>query len=247
MAYGRSGNHVSANALGRQLKQEMVAHPVKAGVLAVGVLLALWFWIPLVSQMLGYGDNTTPSKPSVAAAAPTPASRAAVSSPSTATSQTQKTPTSPATASQQVPWQQLRAWIAADPKMKSAAWPRTERDPFRPLVDPRPAPRPAPGQQVVQKPVVTPESVGLELTGTLVGSPTSVAMISGKSYRFTHTEDGVASVPPYVQARRNDELVRFTLIAVDRKSVTLARDGRRFRLKLEGVVSEDTMTMTPLP
>lgn len=236
--------------LTQQLKYEATAHPVKAGALAVGLLLAVWFWIPLVAKMFGGGE---PSPAPMTSRAPftsttvTTTTASNLSSNSTAV----KNALSPnsAVAASATKWQELREWMEIDPRMAAAPKLLSQHDPFRPL------PRSTPRQAVLKDsdaeqatiapgPVFTPEMVGLELTSTLVGSTRSVAMINDKTYRLTRTDRGVECEPEFVQAPWNGQEIRFTLVSVLPKSVILESNGHRHRLKLADTNIDEAITIS---
>lgn len=141
--------------------------------------------------------------------------------------------------------------MTADLRMKSAEKLANEHDPFQAVVREAPAlaDKGVPGEEKlpsITRPRVTAESVGLELTSTLVGQQRSVAMINGKSYRLTRTDSGLECEPAFIKLEGGNERLNVKLAAVFAKSVILEVDGQRLRLKLSESDSGNAGTFTAI-
>ena len=231
-----------------QLKREAAAHPVKAGALGLGLVLAVWFWIPLIGKLVGGEESPRPAarKPNGAAVAKSMTETAPNKNAVNAIAATRSLAFGSGASDS---WQRLTEWMETDPRMASATNLVNQYDPFQPFVPPQPVLAEEDGEseaspKAIQRFVVTPESIGLELTGTLVGNKLSVAMINGKSYRLTRTASGPVCEPPYIKIQRNDQELRLQLTSVQAKSVIVEMDGHRMRLKMTKVKTDDAVTFT---
>lgn len=165
---------VNLQKLGKQLKRECVRSPKKAALLGIGLLVAGWFWAPLLQDWFGQKStaSSTTKKPTVAVA-------------------TSANPTAPTTKSVSWDWQSLLASIQGDPQRKSAQTTFENRHPFGAAPPPLVV-EDEPEEQPTEEPVapepapkleMTPAMLGLVLTGTLVGPHLKIATINGENYR----------------------------------------------------------------
>jgi hypothetical protein len=156
---------VSLQRLTRQLQRDFRANRKKAVALGLLVLVAGWFWYPLVFKSKG------------SQAAPPPAPAAAVTTPVVAVS------VAPAAAHSYPAWKDVSQWIESDKRMQpfvtvsgELANPFVARNVETPTVE-----EAQPPQLVAAD--LEPEALGLELTSTAVGRKQRIASISGKIYR----------------------------------------------------------------
>ena len=203
---------VMSASLGKRLQRELKASPKKAGALGLLCLVAIYFWLPLLT---GNKDKTETAK------APTVKSAAVVTATPAAVTETDKTKEIFAAPS----WRQLKDWIQRDPRRASARVAGGRRDPFV-------TPAPPPKEIVIAKETkpepeadVTPQSAKLVLTSTLVGGKHRVAVINGKQYKVGQTIRG--------QANKAD--VQFTVTDISPRIVVVERQGRKYELKLHTV------------
>ena len=167
--------------LSKQLQRDLKKNPQKAAVLALLAVVALWFWAPLV---MGSGEDAT-----------TPAT-AAVTNPTT-TPAPMPTPTVATPKKLETPWQDLAAWMEADPMMQTVelSKPRRERpNPFaaapstlaRRIAAEQREKQEAEEQKVeAAVPVrveIDPRQLGIVVTSTMIGSKRRSARIDGQSY-----------------------------------------------------------------
>jgi len=182
---------------------------MKGAVLGLLVLVAAYFWAPLFAKMLP-GE-----KPPVEAVAP------GYQDGSVATDGTGTTPEAPPAPRRD--WRKLLAQIESDPLTKpaaalAAATLSMGRD--EPIVDDAdvdPATAELAAADAAVK--ITPASVGLKLSGTMVGAGRRVAVISGKSYQEGR------------EVRLTEDLV-FVVAEVTARKVVLRRGEESFVLEL---------------
>jgi hypothetical protein len=204
---------VTIEQLKQRLRREATKNPKQAAVLGLLLVVALWFWAPLVWSWL-------PKDQQAAAAQP--------GQPATAASQPQNdkpTETEPAEAAASGPtWETLAAWMKQDPLMAPATRLAGDRNPFA-GADPVEAAKIAeivePPRREEQK-EWTPDAMGLVLTSTIVGPRKRAALISGRAY--AQGEKIVRQV--------EDARVVFELVEVHPRRIVLARDHARYELKL---------------
>jgi hypothetical protein len=194
---------MNKQGFGKQLQREIKANPVKAGVLALVLLVALWFWAPLVVGLFGGGSK--PKKPAVAAApvaGQTGGTGMGVHPAGTA-STTQQPKWNPS-------WREVKEWIGKNPRMAPATPIDSPRDPFRAVAPPA-------SREQVKKPDVPKldmENLGLELTGTLIGPRRSVAMINGRAYALVKSTGSERQAPLKFTLQQQDQTYEFTLISI---------------------------------
>jgi len=203
---------VSLDRYVKQLKREAKRNPQKAGALALLLVVAAWFWLPLI-----WPAKETP--PPVVA---TPAN--STSSP-TVTIESTATEATPTTEVKQR-WQDLDEWIDRDPSMKTISVVIGAADVRSPFVVWRnPEVIKAEKERAVLKlaeaaeVVISPVELGLELTGTVIGKEKRTAIIDGQAYGkddTVETESGVT----------------FKLTTIEANRVVLERKGNRFELAI---------------
>lgn len=181
---------------------------MKGAVLGLLVLVAAYFWAPLFAKMLP-GEKP----PQAAAAAEYLDGSVAIDTAGTAS----EAPPAP-----RRDWRKLLAQIDSDPLTKpivtlapvtlSLGW-------EEPIVEAAEADQDIELAAMEAAAKITPASVGLKLSGTMVGGGRKVAVISGKSYR----EGG--------EVRLTDELV-FVVMEVTARRAVLQRGEESFVLEL---------------
>lgn len=199
-----------SSKLVRKLKREITASPKKAGALGLMVVVAGWFWWPLLMEWFGPAASPAPAAPAAAATnSPAPVSGAAPV----------QQPEVPKTA--KLSWQEVAGRIDADPLMRPSFNPEEVDDPFR--APPPPAPVELATPQLVEKPVVTPQAAGLSLTSTMVGARRSLARVLGKSYgigdRITAVDKDLGEL-------------EFEVVGIEPRKIVLERDHKRFDLEI---------------
>jgi hypothetical protein len=201
---------VARSNLTTRLTKELRRSPKKTAVLALMLVVALWFWAPLAWKW-------------VAPQASDAAASSALSPPAGVEMSTSTARTAPATGSATVPvlnWREMAALLENDPLLASARMHERLADPFaKPNREPaistteqRETEISAP-ETAQAKP--TPEQLGLTLASTITGGSRAVATISGKSCRV----GDVIVVPG------GGVDFEFTVVAIQVNEVTLAAGG----------------------
>lgn len=208
---------VQTNKWIKQLRREAAANPKKAAVLGILLVVALVYWAPLVRGWVvgnALAQKVVTEKPPSAVGIVSPGVPGA---------------TSPAKPSQEktatYTWEEWDKWIQQDPRTNPAKDLLGQRDPFHPIQQP-----------VVQKEIkevkktrvepvrvkLTPASLGLQLSSTMVGPSPRLAVVNGKVYR-----EGESIV-----VSKDGHKVTLTLAEVHARKVVLSSQGERFELSL---------------
>ncbi len=192
----------------QQLMRDIKRSPMKASVLALLCIVALYFWAPLV---VGWFGSEKPKKTNVATA------------PTAAVAQ----PTQPDAAAPVLPapgavfaWQSLVEGIKHDPRMQSATLAELRTRPFG-LVQTQKPTEPdetSPTWAGTPKTQRDMSQLGLKLSSTMLGRR-RVAVINGRPYA-----EGS-------QVEAGDDLV-LTVARVTERSVLLEHEGKRFELTI---------------
>lgn len=195
----------------KQLQREIGANPGKAGVLALLLAVALYFWAPLVMKWFG-GPASAPPDADVAEQE-TPSAGTQTDG----TAATRETPSRPA-------WTAVAEWIEKDAHTKPVLELKQTRDPFLAHVERIAAEEEKQEvEEVVVRPAVTPESLGLEVTSTIVGTQRRTAVIDGRAYAEGRRVIKQAGEHTFV----------FELAEVHPRHVVLMHDDHRFELKIK--------------
>lgn len=207
---GPQNDAVSQSRLIKQLRREISANPKKALFLGLLILVALYFWAPLVCGWFTEDDSP----------ATTAAADAEAELPSAAPAQP-KTPPEQEAEGLRHPWQQLVHWMDNDPRTLPAILPPEQRDPFL-------SPKPQVAEEDTQDkpktvpPETTPEGLGMVLSSTIIGPRRRLARISGKTYKLGQS----------VTLEKDGQQVTFKLVELHPRRVVLEREGKRFDLKI---------------
>jgi len=196
--------------LGRQLKRDLTRNPKKAGVLALLLIVAVYFWAPL---LIGWASDETPvaaqDAGSVAAAA-TPAGDALE-------------PTSP----EAVPsWDVLASHMAEDRMASAAEWVAERRVPFLPSGYQLAL---AQQEQAEHQQPTTPEELGWKLTGVLISRRSRLAQINGVSIAL-----GDVVSPTRLSETPSDDMPAepaFELVYIGGDFVVLQQGTNQYRLE----------------
>jgi hypothetical protein len=195
-----------------KLKREVQKSPGKAATLALLLCVALWFWAPLLTGMLGSSPNASavPSATTNQTAASNTSNNTAAALP-------------PAAAT--VPWRELAKTIEHDPLMQPARVTDRPRDVFQPVQPSNPVEDElAQSTEPTLKPEldVPPQSVGLALTSTIVGPRRYVARINGANYRPADI----------VEVASDQGKLSYVLTQVTDRSVTLSLGNKQYELNM---------------
>lgn len=213
---------MNAKRLTRRLRREVTANPKKAAVLGLLVLVALYFWAPLMWRWIARAGSR--AKPVQAAAtakdtppvpdAPAPMRKAGKGRNAT----TQDKKGSPDRA-----WDELARSIDQDPRMKPAGVPSISRDPFH-AVAPEVAEKPKTEEMRAAEAAaaMTPEQLGLVLSSTLIGPVRRTALVNGRTYEQGGT----------IRCAKDGQPLEFTLSEVHPRRIVLTRQGKRYELTI---------------
>lgn len=224
--WGKSGRDeipVAANQkLIRQLRRELTANPKKSAILCLLLLVAVWFWAPLIMKWFGNNQET------IAKTAP------AVNAPSNAGPNDSQTANSNGNeaggnasgddAKTATPhWHQVLTWIQSDPLMHTHLPQGEQRDPFAPAKSRLAAQKLSQHSAEPPPQELTPAQAGIALRSTVVSSRMKTALINGRAYHENQT----------VSAPNGQD--HFTLVEIRVDGIVLARHGQSFELKLKTV------------
>ena len=213
--------------MGKAARKELTRNPKKTVLLGLMCLVAFYFWAPLVFGVFGSGEEA--SEEGVAAAIDPPVMTTAGAPLEVGAPKTEPTFT----------WQQLTAWRQQDTFTKPASLPPEMRDPFlsssaMSIAGGENAAEASDVRQLAA--VVTPEALGMELGGTIVGRHGRVATINGRTYAQGAAVP-VGGASPDETAESSDAeaeaTIRFTLREVHPSHVVLEREGSVYSLLLK--------------
>ena len=214
---------VSPKKLVKRLRREATASPRKAAILGLLALAAMYFWLPLFRGMVVKKD--TPVTSSIELPAELSDRDLGVRATARAAA---PAATSGGAAPQEHSWEQLAGWLEQDERTRPAEDLAGRRSPFEPI---REEPVETSPDLVEEEPVetvetvetvVTPGSLGMQLTGTVVGPGRHVAVIDGKAYAQGRI---VGSV-------KDGQAIEFTLAEVSEERIVLERQGQRYELAI---------------
>lgn len=196
-----------------QLTKEIKRNPAKAAVLGGLLLVAIWFWYPLVQKWMGSSSSSVAANSAehdlvIPQAAPLPT----LEEPSV---------------SKQVPkgktdWRAVAQQISDDPWMKEGTLPNENFDPFFPEEQPETV-LTATSIETDSTPDldVPPETAGLAVTSVIVGGRVPIARINHQNYRVGDT------------IRAPDANIRYTLVDVHSWGVTLKGTQQLHQLPID--------------
>jgi hypothetical protein len=220
---------VKLDKLAKQLRRDLLGNPKKAAALGLMVLVALYFWAPLVKKWL-FPAGTS-------AVTATVAGLILEDDPDAVKTTTR--------GGKVFRWDRIRELMSKDERMTSAALEANFVDPFRAAQPPahetvaahqpetaQPEPMPMP-----EHPAIDPATVGLTLASVVVGPRHSSAMINGRAYREGQTirlSTGHSSGPT----------IEYKLVLIDRLGAELEGGGKTWRLSLPraGLAQGDEIT-----
>jgi len=212
---------VKLDKLAKKLKRDISASPQKAGALALMVLVALYFWAPLVLKYTGGKSKSKGKK--------------ATASQVILTDDPILTKVAVHTASDSVRWDRVRQSIAQDQMMLAVAHRAEWRDPFHRLpveVKPEEPLKPAeadpqPAQRVeasaVDEAAAQELVAGITVSTLLIGKKDSAVLIRGTVYRVGDTIQ--------VAAEKGEAELELTVVSIDSGGVVLEHGGKKFRIE----------------
>lgn len=226
---------MNAQQLKQQLLREMKAHPAKAGLLFLLLVVAAVYWAPL---LLGGWGGDAPAPAADAADAPIahhataamPAAAPHAAPPAGGQTPPSASPPPAArgdTSGDALRWRQLLAALHSDALHQPRRVLGWLRDPFQPIPTPLEAPPPATAQPVVpetgladQHAEDAPRSdLALQLHGTIIGPHQRAALIGQRAYRQGRwLDDGQGG--------------RLLIVRIEPRAVTLRRGNEEFVVEM---------------
>jgi hypothetical protein len=203
---GGADRTLNINRVVNQVRREATANPKQAAILGLLMLVAVYYWAPLI-----WGWVT----PTATAAESATVQSADASARPTKPSSPQKVSVKP----QQQNWQDLASWRKSDPYSTTASSLSSLNNPFVTNPDDESDATP---QVRTQHAITSPAELGLTLTSTIVGA-NSIALINGRAYRV-----GRAIIVEHGGGRHV-----FELVEVGPRSAILSQGGVEFALTME--------------
>ena len=205
---------MSLNKLTKRLRREIRSSPKKAAALGLLLLVAVYYWVPLLTGMTAKKDQA------VATAAELPET----GFPSVATARPGPQPGAPAAgAAPSYAWEDLVRWSREDAATRPAETLVDRRDPFQPVRTAIAEVDGTPQEEATVQPLLTPEQLGMKLSGTVVGAGRKVAVIDGKAYAEGRS----------VQWFQDGQVIDFKLTEVHPQRIVLEQLGERFELEIK--------------
>ena len=197
----------------RQIRRDIVASPKKAAALGLMLVVALYFWAPMVWGWIAPGGKSKAVAASGLILEDDPVDPVAKA----------------AKAKLVFAWEKVRKQIAADPRMTPALYDKNWTNPFRNLEEQQAQAVAAVAQAATQGPLpdLDPAQAGLTLTSVVIGSRQRWATIGGENYL-----EGELIRPLNVEGKPVKE-VEFLLARVQQHEVELERNGKRYKLVLQ--------------
>ncbi|MBN2217968.1 MAG: hypothetical protein JW719_11390 [Pirellulales bacterium] len=214
----------------RRLRREIAVSPKKAAILGLLLLVAIWYWFPLV-----WGWLVPESTPTAAEPAPkTVSAQVKDEGPAALGSDSKETKTHS--------WKQIAQWIESDPRTVALSDPQGRTDPFDPVRQPI--------EEGTQQEKVNalaaavphdadPAGLGLVVSSTVVGprGQAALALINGRTYRPGET----------VRLEHDGQAIDFQLVEIRADGVTLQRNNRQYDMRLPEPTPSGRLEMSVLP
>jgi len=227
-------NTVKPDRLGSRLFREITVSPKKATILGLLLLVAVWFWAPLVWKWLTPKSTSSDETTTPASTPPSGAKPVALDAAGDEQSEAEKHS-----------WKEVSQWIKSDPRMTAATDLPGRRHPFDP-VEPPPS-KTVPVDEKKQKEtelavalaqsIPDPESLGLVLSSTIVGTDGRAALVNGRTYRVGAT----------IQLDHEGKPIEFRLTEIRSDSIVLQRRKKQFEVRLPEPATSGRLEITILP
>jgi hypothetical protein len=218
---------MNLNQLTKQFRREIVAHPKQAACLGLVGIVALYFWAPL---MIGWFSKSQPDAAAGMAEKPVAESSQPPSSSAPAPA---GDPSSANAGKVTMPgWQELVEWIERDPRTRPAGPLRGGHDPFGAAKVEIVARKPEKPKD--PEPEVTPQTLNLVLSGTILGPANRVARINGQTCKKGET----------ITVTKDGKRFAFTLTEVEARHVVLVGRGKSYKLEIPGPPSKNQIELS---
>ena len=194
------------------MRSEITAHPRKAIALGIMMAVGMCFWAPRIYGWLNASKEGQQSPAEVKVQATTSPEQAGTIGQSNANKEVKAS---------KHHWKEVLNWITDDPRTAPAPPLTAMRDPFH--VRKEAVEKPAIEEAATVKPVpVSPGSLGMTLTSTLIGQNGGIARIGGRMYSLGQT----------VEMAKEGHSYKFVLTEIDDRRVVLEMEGEKFELNI---------------
>jgi len=202
---------VSIERLKRQLGKELTANPKKSAALGLCLLVAAYFWIPLL--MGGSSTGSVKLTPSKTLTETMTTVQLATNQPSVDTAN-------------EISWQQIDDWIRTDPMMSTSAESVSDRNPFESMLIARDETEAEPAEGSPATTASHEDESRLVLTSTFTGGGRPTALIGGRTYRIGQRVDHIS------QGSQLSPEPGLVVAEIHSRYVVLVRGGRKVELHL---------------
>lgn len=208
----------------RQIKREAKSHPAKAAVLALLAVVAVCYWTSLAWSWVDDGKDKSNKSGNLATEG---SARQNLDSTALLAAELAKIKAAnQAEKNIQHGWKQLVEWIEEDPRTDAVAKMPGRADAFgtveKQQVEEDEEEAKAQSNFLVVAPDVTPQSLDMSLSSTLVGTDGGVALIDGKAYR----------IGQIVISKNDQEQTPFVLSGIHARHVTLTHEEKNKKYEL---------------
>ena len=201
--------------LSKKLSRDLAANPKKAAILGLMVLVALYFWMPLLTAWLPGGGSTSTAQ----------AANVILTDDPEEGSGTARKP------KETLKWEKVRQCVDSDPWMAAANYDPQWRNPFALPVPPpveestEAAAEAAAAAAALSVPAaeVDPTDAGLSVASVAVGPRVRAVTIGGEVYRENDLVEATA---------QDGETLEFRIVSIAPTEVQFERNGKVYRLQL---------------
>jgi hypothetical protein len=202
---------VNLGKIAKQLRREAKANPKKVVVLGLVLAAAAYFWAPLLGRW--FGNSRTTDLSTAAAMAPAAGNPAVGGETVKAAGESNS--------GVKLGWQEFERARQLDPRTRPIRMNPALPDPFA-LTETKVRANVREAEPETKETTATPQSLGLSLSSTVVGTKKRLAHINGRNYREGQVLDVVKDGQHYT----------FTLGLVEARKVVLSRDGEDYELTI---------------
>ena len=195
--------------ISKQIKHEITVHPKKAIVLGIMIVAGLYIWMP---HFLAWINKTEEGPKSSGTQVAVNKSLGQTNSADNLSGNKENKPL-------QYSWKEVLKWMNNDPRTRPAQPLTIDRDPFQGSKDAIDETKEEPE---VKAPPVSPASLGMALTSTLIGPNGGIARIGGRTYNQGQT----------IEAVKEGRNYKFVLSEIHDRKVVLEMEGESFELSI---------------
>lgn len=198
--------------IGKQLKRDINNNPKKALFLGILLVLGLYFWAPFFERWITKGKEGSESPSGTQTMVNTPLGQTSSGDKSTAEKENK---------SRRYNWKEVVNWMSNDPRTRPAEPLTITRDPFQSSKDTLEK-NLKDEEANIKPPPVSPASLGMALTSTLIGPGGGIARIGGRTYNRGQI----------IEAEKEGRNYKFILTEIQDRRVVLEMEGERFELSI---------------